>query len=181
MSKAVHVLAGLLIVLTATASPAAGQTSETVSIAIEPAQVETSLGQSFDIQVTVSNPTEAPTVPLVAHIDITDPDRAGSVDPEDWTSTLTKDIGVIPPGESRTVTWQLQPISPGTYRIYAVGLSSSAPSVAVSHATTVSVASTRTLDPEGVLPVVIAGPVLVGGLLVLVLRRSAGPRPAKGA
>jgi len=189
MSKASHGLVGALIALIATASPALEQTPGGIEITIEPSQVNVNLGQSFEIQVTVSNGTDQPTVPLVAHIDITDPTSTSSVDPEDWTSTLTKDIGAIPPGESRTSTWPLQPISAGEYSVYAVALSSSTPAVFVSTATTVTVATTRTLNPEGVLPVVIAGPVLVGTLLALVLRRSKGsrygrrsvPGPVRGA
>lgn len=89
------------------------------------------------------------------------PRRSGFlVDPEDWTSTLTQAIGVVPARASTTLAWSLQPISAGSYAIYAVALSTSDPGVGVSNAATALVASNRPSNPEGVLPAVIGGPVV---------------------
>lgn len=154
------------------ALPALGQTTGDVEITVTPGRVDTTLGQSFDIEVTASNTGDAPSSPLVTHIDITDPTETTSVDPEDWTSELSQEIGVIPPGGMRSVAWSLQPISPGTFSLYAVAISAGSAEVSASAATVIEVAAARTLNPEGVLPVVLTGPVVVGTLLALVIRRS---------
>ena len=161
-----------LVMMALSAAPAQGQSTEELRVEIDPQTVETTLGESFDIEVTVTNQSDQPSASLVAHIDITDPAQATSVDPEDWTETLSQSLGVIPAGASESVTWTLQPISPGSFYLYAVALSGDNAEVRASPATTIEVEFVQTLNPEGVLPVVLAGPLLVGALLVSVMRRS---------
>ena len=93
-----------------------------------------------------------------------------SVDPEDWTATLSKPIGPVSAGESATVEWTIQPISGGTFATYAVVLSAGADSVAASNVLQITVADQRTLNPGGILPVAIGAPIIVGMLLVAQLR-----------
>lgn len=162
------VLLSILVV----AFPALAQTGHEVEVAVSPARIEATLGDSFEIEVTVTNRGDQPTASLVAHIDITDPAQTTSVDPEDWTETLSQTVGVVPPGGSQTATWELQPISPGSFSLYAVALSADTDQVQASSATLIEVAFVQTLNPEGVLPVVLAGPIVVGALLLMVMRRS---------
>lgn len=164
----------VLVVLGLSAAPALGQTAEEVRVEVSPEIIETTLGESFDIEVTVTNLSDQPSAPLVAHIDITDPAQETSVDPEDWTETLSQSVGVISGGATESVTWTLQPISPGSFHLYAVALSSDSAEVQVSPATIIDVEFVQTLNPEGVLPIVLAGPIVVGGLLVFVMRRTRG-------
>ena len=168
---------GLLVLalLWLSAAPALAQSAEELQVGISPETIETSLGESFDITVTVTNLSDHPSDHLVAHIDITDPAQETSVDPEDWTETLSQSLGVIPAGATESATWTLQPISPGSFHLYAVALSSDSAKMQVSPATIIDVEFVQTLNPEGVLPVVLAGPIVVGGLLLFVMRRSRGP------
>lgn len=151
--------------------PAWGQTTSGLQVEVSPGRIDATLGDSFDIVVTVTNLTDQPSSSLVAHIDITDPAQSTSVDPEDWTEDLSQAVGVIPPGESRSATWSLQPISPGSFSLYSVVLSGENAEVQASDATIIEVAFTQTLNPEGVLPVVLAGPIVIAALLYLVIRR----------
>lgn len=154
------------------AVPAAGQTGGSIQVEVSPTRIDATLGDSFDIEVTVTNLSDDATASLVAHIDITDPAQSTSVDPEDWTETLSQTIGVIPPGGTQSASWTLQPISPGSFSLYAVALSRDNDQVQASSATIIDVAFVQTLNPEGVLPVVVAGPIVVGALLSMVVRRN---------
>lgn len=154
------------------AAPAWGQTDHELEVEVTPGRIDAILGDAFDIEVTVTNLSDQPTAALVAHIDITDPAQSTSVDPEDWTETLSQTIGVLPPGGTESVAWTLQPISPGSFHLYAVALSGENNGVQASLATTIDVEFVQTLNPEGVLPVVVAGPIVIGALLLIVIRRS---------
>ena len=160
------------VVLLALGGAAAGaQTSDGIGVTIEPAVVDVSLGETVDISVTVTNNTDAVTDELAVHIDITDPSRSGSVDPEDWTETLTRRAGVIQPNTSAMLNWKLQPISGGRFIVYAVVLSPNNTEVHASAGIDFAVGHRRNLNPEGVLPVAVAVPVLIGGALVMQWRR----------
>ena len=153
---------------------AAAQISDDVSLSVTPAVTEVVLGESFDVTIEVTNNGTERTPPLVIHIDITDPASASSVDPEDWTSTLTQIFGVVEPDQTGTVTWTLQPISPGAYSVYAVALSPGVDNSAISNIATVRVADQRSLNPGGILPVAIAAPTVIGALLAYRTRRYRG-------
>ena len=138
-----------------------------VEVTISPSTVQTRVGDTAQIEVTVTNNGTDPTPALVAHIDITKPSRSGSVDPEDWTPTLSRGVGVLEPGYGTTLSWTLQPISGGRFSVYAVAISEANADVAVSSAIDFRVTEKRTLNPQGVLPVAIAAPLFVGALVVL--------------
>ncbi|NNF53944.1 MAG: hypothetical protein HKN03_05815 [Acidimicrobiales bacterium] len=149
---------------------AATPLAETISISVDPANVDVVLGENFDLTVTVSNDGTEPTPALVVHLDITDPEQTTSVDPEDWTPTLSQTIGPVGAGESITVSWNLQPISPGSFATYAVALSPGVDTIAASNVLQVNVSDQRTLNPGGILPVSLAAPSIVGVLLLMQMR-----------
>lgn len=163
---------GLLVLLTllglAWAGPAVA--SESVQVTIDPSSAAVELGEKVVLTVTVRNEAPTATPPLVVHLDITDPASSVSVDPEDWTPTLSQDLGVLPSGATRSVEWTIQPISPGTFATYAVALSPGVAELAASDVVAVSVADRPSLDPGGILAVAVAVPAGVGGLLVAQLR-----------
>lgn len=174
------ILAGLAIVLLEPV-PIAAQEPTAVEIEVNPSSIDTTLGQTERVEVVVTNTSSESVGTLAVHIDITDPDGESSVDPEDWTPTLTREVGGLEPGESKSVIWSVQPISNGTFSMYAVALVSGSVDIAVSNAVTVRVASKRTLNPEGILPVAVASPLVVGTLLILNLRRSSALRRGRKA
>jgi hypothetical protein len=156
----------------AVGSHTAAQSLDKVLVEVRPLTAQVALGDTIDLDVTVTNTSGAARNDLIAHIDVTSPNRDGSVDPEDWTATLSKQIDRLEPGAGTTVTWSIQPISPGTFLVYAVVLAPDAPDVAGSNVLTVSVEDQRSLNPQGVLPVVIIVPAAVGALFVSRLRRN---------
>jgi hypothetical protein len=128
------------------------------------------LGESIDLTVTVTNVDADETPPLIVHLDITNPDQTTSVDPEDWTPTLSKRIGVLAAGDTAVVDWNIQPISPGTFATYAVALSPGVDTIASSNVLDVHVADQRSLNPGGVLPIAVGVPSIVGVLLLMQMR-----------
>lgn len=184
--RAVALLLGLGVLLLVPMA-AGAQIGDAVTVAISPTDNPVVLGESFEVTIDVTNNGGEATPPLVIHIDITDPRAEGSVDPEDWTSTLSKAIGEVDAGATRTLTWRLQPISRGTFSLYAVALSPGVDNTTVSNIVTVDVADRRSLDPGGILPVAVAAPAITGGLLALQTRRrrrsagSASSMPQTGA
>lgn len=168
-----------LTTLTALSTPVdAAPRVSGVTVEIAPVARSVTLGDSLGVTVTVTNASDQPSADIVIHLDITDPASSSSVDPEDWTSTLTKRLGVLQPGETRTVDWDIQPISPGTFSAYAVAISPDATDLAASNVLAIDVADQRSLDPGGILPVAIGMPALVGALLVartLAMKRSSRP------
>ncbi len=143
-----------------------------ITVEITPVHADVALGDTIEMRVTITNSSEVARDDLVAHIDVTSPDRGGSVDPEDWTATLSKPVGQLAAGASATIDWSIQPISPGTFQVYAVALAADADDVAGSNVLMVSVTDQRSLNPQGVLPVVLIVPAAVGALFFSRLRRN---------
>jgi len=169
---------GVIALIVAVSWPAAAATtlprqdataSLDVTVAVEPATTSVVLGDSLDLQITVTNSGAAATPPLVLHLDILDPDSDGSVDPEDWTTTLTRSIAEIPPGGSTDVPWTVQPISAGTFTVYAVVVRPTGAGLSASNVTEVTVEDKRSLNPGNILPLSLGAPVLVGGALAVQL------------
>jgi hypothetical protein len=140
---------------------------DTLTVRIEPTTASLKLGDHLDLHITVSNHGPNPSPPLVMHLDVTDPNRTTSVDPEDWTSTLSKPVGVVAPGGVKRIDWNVQPFSGGTFAAYAVALSPGLDSLASSNVVQVQVAEQRALNPGGILAAAIGMPALVGSLLIL--------------
>ncbi|MDH3292774.1 MAG: hypothetical protein OER95_00460 [Acidimicrobiia bacterium] len=182
VASVVTILFALFGSLPATAQ---SQAPDELVVEISPVTVDVDLGEKVEIEVSVTNRGSSPTDELAVHIDITDPSAPGSVDPEDWTATLTRPAGVIEPGATTTLSWVLQPISGGDFSVYAVALSPDNSDVhATAEALDFTVIHQRTLNPEGVLPIALAMPLAVGALLLiqwrrpLMRRRTAAPAPA---
>ena len=171
-------LAGLaLSVAVLAVGPAGAQATTGVTVEIAPASASLLLGESFEIDVVVTNRSETMTPPLAVHIDVTDPGRASSVDPEDWTATLTRHAGSLRPDTQQTLRWSLQPISGGRFVLYVVALDTEQTPdalVAASNGIPIDVTERRSLNPGGVVPVVLAVPILLGAALVVRRRLTAG-------
>jgi len=165
-------VAGCALNVTGLAVPSAqaGDIVDTVTVSIEPKASSINLGENLGLRITVTNNGTRPSPPLVVHLDITNPDRSTSVDPEDWTPTLSKPVGVVAAGDTANVEWIIQPISSGHFATYAVALSPGIDNVATSNVLQVAVTDQRTLNPGGILVVAIGAPALVGALLLLQVR-----------
>jgi ABC-2 type transport system permease protein len=138
-------------------------------------------GESVFYETTVTNSTTQTSPDLILAMNIINLDALGDiVDPEDWSPQRTQYQGGLAPGGSATHSWRVNAILDGDYMIYTVAI----PQPAGQEATTHPVASpgihltvtpfTR-LNPGGVLPFAIGGPVLVLiGLLYVYRRRRRG-------
>lgn len=159
----------VLLLLLAAAAPVSAQTDASIGdleVSIAPAETNLVLGETIDLEITVTNTGTATATDVVVHIDITDPSDSTSVDPEDWTPTLSRTVASIPAGEQAVLNWSMQPISPGDFAVYSVLLQQGVDQLAGSNVAVVTVDDQRTLNPNGILPVAIGAPILVGGLLL---------------
>lgn len=97
------------------------------------------------------------------------------VDPEDWSPERTQSVGRVAAGDAVRHKWTIEAILKGDYMVYLVAI----PEPQGARSTSQPVASTglhltvgafSRLNPQGVLPVVIAVPIGVTLVLLLVVR-----------
>lgn len=162
------------------AAPAIAAPPETVGVAVDPTRVSTVLGDRFTIKTDVTNPGRAATGPLLAHLNIASITGSVYVDPEDWSASRSKELS-LHPGETRTLSWELQAVNSGSFAVYVVILPFTTATVGneplvVSPQVRLQVASRSTLTAGGALPVVLVVPLLLGlaaaGARLRVRRRS---------
>ncbi len=136
-------------------------------------------GDPVQFNTVVTNNSTEQSLPLTVAMNIINLNAQGDVvDPEDWSPQRTQYIAHLAPGESATHAWTVNAIFDGDYMVYMVAI----PIPDAQEKTSQPIASSgihltvtpfTRLNPGGVLPYVIAGPVvvLVGILLVYRLRR----------
>ncbi|GJM38716.1 MAG: hypothetical protein DHS20C19_20830 [Acidimicrobiales bacterium] len=170
LTRTAGLAAIFLAALVGVAAPVAA--AEQIVVVVDPPTADLRLGETTTLTITVTNNGDAPTGRLAVHIDVTSPTGSGSVDPEDWTATLTRRIDSIDPGTTRRLDWRLQPISGGSFVAYAVALPvDGGTDVFASNGVSITVEERRSLNPEGVLPVAVGAPAVVGVLLLGRVRR----------
>lgn len=114
--------------------------------------------------------------PLSVAMNIINLDAKGDVvDPEDWSPQRTQYLEQLGPGQSATQSWRVNAILDGDYMVYIVLLPAPAGPEATSHPVSSSgvhltVTPFTKLNPRGVLPYAIGGPVLVLVGIVLIYR-----------
>ena len=144
-------------------------------VSVTPERLSTSVGQPAAITIALANESSEPTTEVAVHIDITDPRGTNSVDPEDWTPELTLSREALLPGERVTESWSVTPIQGGDFVLYAVVLDANAGvepgTLSVSNGVPVHVEERRSFNPQGVLPLSVAMPTLLGVALVWRFRR----------
>jgi hypothetical protein len=97
------------------------------------------------------------------------------VDPEDWSPQRTQYMENLGPGQTATQSWRVNAILDGDYMVYIVLLPVPSGPEATSHPVSSSgvhltVTPFTKLNPRGVLPYAIGGPVLVLVGIVLIYR-----------
>ncbi len=164
----VALLALLLMARAAPGAPASAQVSG-LTVSVSRSEVSTQTGNTFQFTSVITNNGSVASPPLIANLDFVAIDQSTYVDPEDWSPKRTLTVDPIPAGSSATQSWTVKPILKGEVAAYVVVLPNSAEratagSLAASAAIHIRVEEHRTLNPGGVLPVVIAVP----GVLALV-------------
>ena len=154
------------------AAPAAAQ----VEVTISRDEVATRLGDDFSFTTEVRNRGTAPVSGLVAHLNVVGLSSGIYVDPEDWSEERTKSVPALAPGEAATIDWSVTAVTGGRAAVYVVALpeepSNEAP--VSSPAIDVRIADTKDLNSDGVLPLALGVPALLGLLTLATRRRRRG-------
>jgi hypothetical protein len=170
--------AALLVLASATPGAALGRQSG-ASVELDRSSISLAVGQQFSFASTIRNPGSAPLTGVVVHLNVLSLDPSVYVDPEDWSSHRTRYLDPIAPSGSTTVHWSLRAVNRGRFVIYVGALpAGGAAGVAVSRPLHVDVAGRRTLNPGGVIPLVVAIPAVL--LLAACARRLAAGRRSRG-
>ncbi|WP_433272425.1 hypothetical protein ACQPZF_16320 [Actinosynnema sp. CS-041913] len=162
--------AGALVAAVFLALWAPGTAAATVEVTVDGTNVEKPVGSYLDIRSTVTNKGSERTGKLVAHLNVASLNGV-YVDLEDWTAGPTQAVEPLGPGESTTVSWDIQAVNAGTFDVYAVVLPDGPGALTVSSPIHVEVTGRQTLDPGGALPVALAIPAVLGVVVYFVRRR----------
>ena len=173
------VIAGLMV--HSAASPASALQTGTdpeplqISISMESKTVKASDSILFDTVVTNNLSEASPTIFMA--MNIINLEKAGEpIDPEDWSPQRTQSIDPLAPGESATLSWRVNAILEGDVMIYMVAIPQPAGENVTSHPVAspgihLTVTPFTKINPGGVLPIAIGGPVLLLVIIYFVNRR----------
>ena len=166
---ATALLALFLAAGAATTSPASararsGQASAgDLTVSLSESEVSALTGDRFTFTSKITNNGSSATPPLIANLGFVALDQSTYIDPEDWSPQRTLSVAPIAAGESATQTWTVKPVLKGEVAVYVVVLPeppalAGAGPLAAGPAIYLHVEEHRTLNPSGVLPVVLAVP-----------------------
>lgn len=155
-------------------SQPAVSTGQPLAISIDMAQKTVKAGDHILYKTVVTNNGLERTVPLCIAMNIINLNAAGDVvDPEDWSPQRTQYIETLDAGQSASLSWRVNAILDGDYLVYMVvipepdGPEATSQPIASSGIHLTVTPFTR-LNPGGVLPYAIGGPiVLILGILAL--------------
>ncbi len=174
---------GLLGAAPAAALQAQPPQARTSAVIQAPLQVSISMtdttvraGGAVLFNTVVTNDAMEPSPALIVAMNIINLDAEGDVvDPEDWSPERTQYIEQLAAGESANLSWRVNAILDGDYMVYMVVI----PAPGAADATSQPIASSgihltvtpyTKLNPGGVLPYVIGGPLLLGLIIFFVYR-----------
>lgn len=142
-----------------------------VEVAFGPPTVHHEVGDHFTLRSTITASGDMPTRPMMAHLNVASLTGAVYVDPEDWSPSRSKQVPELQPGQSVTLTWDLQAVNSGTFDIYVVLLPNGTADkgdgpLVVTSPIYATVSGKQTPNPGGALPVVVGIPAVLGLALV---------------
>jgi hypothetical protein len=157
-----------------------------LAISLEESFLEVKTGDEVSFDSLLENNGSEDSPPVVMAMNIIKLTSTGDVvDPEDWSPERTQYVDFVPAGDQLRHSWTIEAILKGDYMVYLVAVPEPKEK-ASSHPVSspglhLTVGAFQRLNPQGVLPVVIAVPLGVTlVLLVLVrlrLRRLGRPEP----
>lgn len=174
----------LAVILLASATPTMGfQAGNTpfeelsISIDVDTAVVKT--GDKVNFNTVVTNNGSSQSLPLIVAMNIINLNAQGDVvDPEDWSPQRTQYSQPLAPGGSVSHGWVINTILDGDYMVYMVLIPAPGSQDTTSHPVAspgihLTVTPFTRINPGGVLPYAIGGPVivLIGILILYRLRR----------
>lgn len=165
MRRALILAAVLACVLSGVSVPA-GAAPGPVEVVNDRTRVETVLGHRFTLATEVRNTGSVDSGPLLAHLNVASLETSVYVDPEDWSAERSQEL-FLRPGESRTLSWELQAVNSGHFAAYVVVLPAGDAATGdqepvVTPLVRLHVAARSTLNAGGTLPVVLGVPLLLG-------------------
>lgn len=128
----------------------------------------------FNTSVTNNGTEESP--PLIVAMNIINLDAQGDVvDPEDWSPQRTQYLEHLGPGQSATQSWRVNAIFDGDYMVYIVlipapGSQETTSQPVASSGIHLTVTPFTRLNPGGVLPYAIGGPIVLLLAIFIVYR-----------
>lgn len=156
------------VCMLATAQTSAAATP--LEVSLSRTDVSTRIGESFGFDSEIRNTGSQPQPDLVAHLNVAGLSSGIYVDPEDWSEERTKFLPPLGPGESTTVGWNVKAVTGGQAAIYVVVLPGRS-EPAVSPAMAVQIADTKNFNSDGVLPLALGVPAVLGAVALTVRRR----------
>ena len=151
--------------------------AQALSISIDLDYTVVKTGDKVEFSTLVTNNGSGASGPLIVAMNIINLNAQGDVvDPEDWSPERTQYIDSLAPGSSSNLEWIINTILDGDYMVYMVLI----PAPGSREATSQPVASSgihltvtpfTRLNPGGVLPYAIGGPLVVSALIYLLYRR----------
>jgi ABC-2 type transport system permease protein len=172
------VIAGSLVVsLLLASSASAFQEEPPLNIAIDTDAKHVKTGDSVEFSTTITNTAAEDSPPLIVAMNVINLDATGDVvDPEDWSPQRTQYMDSLGAGESATQNWVINTILEGEFMVYMVLIPEPESAEATSHPVTSSgihltVDPFTRLNPGGVLPFAIGGPLLLLAITYFVYRR----------
>jgi hypothetical protein len=123
-------------------------------------------GESIEFETVVKNRGEEESPALVVAMNIVNLGSGDPVDPEDWSPERTQSIDPLAPHESATNPWIVDAILDGDYMVYIVVIPSpdgpeTTSQPLASSGIHLSVTKFIRLNPEGVLPIALAMPIVL--------------------
>jgi hypothetical protein len=153
------------------------QAESPIQISIDMEYLTVKASDSIFFNTTVTNSSTEDSIPLIVAMNLINLDAQGEiVDPEDWSPQRTQYIEHLGPGGSTTLEWRVNAILDGDYMVYMVVI----PQPGDQNATSQPIASSgihltvtpfTKLNPSGVLPFAVGGPVLLLVIIYFVNRR----------
>jgi ABC-2 type transport system permease protein len=176
----VSVIAGFMMLVST--PPARAQEAGVVvhqsplQISVDMAYKTVRQGEHIIYNTTVTNHGTEDSPPLCLAMNIINLDAAGDiVDPEDWSPQRTQYIPTLGAGQSATHSWRVNAILDGDYLVYMVVIPEPSGDDATSQVNASSgihliVTPYTRLNPGGVLPYAIGGPIVLIACIVLLYR-----------
>jgi hypothetical protein len=142
----------------------AGAALDEIAVEVDRTEVATRLGERFTFTSTVTNRSTSASQPLIAHLNVLSLRDGTYVDPEDWSPQRTWYLGALQPGASRTIRWSVQAVNSGSFATYVAIVDQQAPTTApvTGPAVELRVAGRRTINSDGILPLALGVPILIG-------------------
>lgn len=137
-----------------------------VTISVGNALISKKLGEKFAFHTTITNRGSSAASGLIAHLNVLSLRDGPYVDPEDWSTSRTRYLETIPAGGSVRIKWPMHAVNAGSFGVYIAVLPESGIARPPQTGPTIrlEVASRRTLNSGGILPLALGIPAFLGAL-----------------